>query len=559
MRVVIVVLSIILVSGCALPATNVPPATTTNIISPTHMLQPISSSTATSTTVPTTTLTVTPTITSTSTITPSPTPSMPMIALAPLPGSGSTSIVEENKKSGTGDWYIIMRRDNPGEIAGFADATSVNVGETIRFAISTRVQGEIFTLAIYRLGWYGGDGGHLVVKAENLQGQAQGYWSRSTIGVVDCPTCTQDNDLGLLDTHWQYGYSLAIPTDWISGAYLGVLTTIDGVQSLMYFVVRQDQHASDLLVQLPINTEQAYNAWGGDSLYSHDPRLPAGINGGIAAVKVSFNRPFEIYSLSADVQAIRFFEKYGYDVTYATSVDIDRDASILKGHRAFISIGHDEYWTRQMRLNVEQARDNGLNLAFFGGNDVYWQTRLEADADGNQRRVMVMYREGSLDPLSMTDPANVTVQFIQQPVNWPQNSLTGTIFGGITEHPPGLLWIVAPTAPTWMLTDTNLYPGASVAALTGKECDSVSDNGHQPDTLVVVAASPMLTKDGRYITCNSTYYTTSAGSAVFNAGTLSWTGCLDGFANHNPGQHEDERIIKLVMNILASYGVNPRI
>ncbi len=555
---VVVIFSTIILSGCAQPTTSPPLSKPTPMpsqisFSPSVTAAPFISS-------PTVASKLAPPSSSTPTLTSTPTSTLPagqVEVLSPLPDSGSTSLVEENKKNGTSDWYVVLRRSNPGEIAGFADATSVNVGESIRFAISTRSEGTNFTLAIYRIGWYGGYGGHLVLKAVGLQGHAQGYWSLETVGVADCPTCVRDNDLGLLDTHWRYRYSLAVPTDWISGEYVVVLTTDQGYQNLIYFVVRQDQRKSDLLVQIPVNTDQAYNAWGGDSLYSHDTRLPPEINGGSAAIKVSFNRPYEIYSLAGDVQSIRFFEKYGYDVTYATSIDIDRDPSILKGHKAFISVGHDEYWTRQMRLNIEQARDAGLNLAFFGGNDLYWQTRLEPDADGNPRRVMVMYRDASLDPLTVTDPVNATVEFIEPPVNWPQNSLTGTIFGGIIEHPSGLPWIVAPTAPAWILANTGLKPGSSVPALTGKECDSVANNGMQPVGLVVVAASPMTTKEGKDIVCNTTYYQTSVGSGVFNAGTLSWTGSMDNFGSHNPGQGEDPRIVQLVINILASFGVNP--
>ncbi len=557
------ILSWMIITGCAPVAA---PSMPSNGALVTSIQRPLPSSTVTHS-IPTIAALSTRPVPTSATVTPTLAPptaspvqpnriAAPMVILAPLPGSGSASILEENKKPGTSAWYVTVDTTVGGDIAGFADAPSVNAGETIRFAISTRSEGKIFTLEIYRVGWYQGNGGRLVLKAEGLQGYAQGYWNSSTVGVVDCPSCVRDNQLGLLDTRWQYGYSLSVPKDWISGEYIGVLTTIDGANGLIYFVVRQDQHPSELLVQIPVNTDQAYNNWGGDSLYVHDSRLPAEINGGKAALKVSFNRPYARYSISADAQAIRFFERFGYDVTYATSVDIDRDPAILKGHRAFISIGHDEYWTREMRKNIEQARDSGLNLAFLGGNDVYWQNRFEADGDGNLRRVMVMYRLAPLDPLSISDPQLATVRFIDPPVNWPQNSLTGTIFGGIIEQPPGLPWIVAPTAPDWMLAKTGLSHGSSVSALTGKECDSVSDNGFQPSGLVVVAASPMTTKYGEHIICNSTYYTTSTGSAVFNAGTLSWPGSMDGFGHHNPGQYEDQRIIQLVINILASFGAH---
>ncbi len=416
----------------------------------------------------------------------------------------------------------------------------------------------LFNLSIYRLGWYGGVGGRIVLQAAGLRGQAQGYWSRATTGVVNCPTCVTDNQLGLLDTHWRYGYSLAVPADWVSGEYLVRLDTQDGATGYLTFVVRQDQRQSDILAQMAVNTYQAYNKWGGNSLYYHDPHLPGLVNKGMAALKVSFNRPYDgmsAFLIYADIQVIHFLEQRGYDVTYTTSVDLDRDPSAPIGHRAFISMGHDEYWTREMRQSVEQARDAGLNLAFFGGNDVYWQTRLEPDDAGNPRRVMVMYRDATLDPLTETDPTNDTLLFIDPLINWPQNSLTGTIYGGVSESPPGFPWVVAPSAPDWLLANTGLKPGDSIPALAGKECDKVSANGHQPPGLVVVAASPFTTKEGGKIICNSTYYQATSGAAVFNAGTLSWPGSLDGFGHHNPGQSEDQRIKKMMINLLASFGI----
>jgi hypothetical protein len=518
---------------------------------------PVPSSTPT----PTSSATPSPSPTATATATPSPTPDL-ATPLSPAPAVASLSIVDENKKPGTTDWRVraAVLRAGAGDIAGFADAPSVDVGGTIHLAISTRVEGGSFSLEIFRLGWYGGLGARSVFRAEKLTGHAQGYWNAETIGVADCPTCETDPTTGLLDTHWRYDYSITIPADWISGEYLVRLRTASGGNGFIVFVVRQDGRASDLLVQMPVNTYQAYNKWGGTSLYVSDPRLATALSGGKPAVKVSFNRPYANLApprISADIQLIHFLEKNGYDATYTTSVDVDRDPSTLQGHRAFISAGHDEYWTRTMREAVEQARDAGLNLAFFGGNDVYWQARYEPDGDGSPRRVLVVYRRADLDPLAATAPADATVRFVDPPLSWPQNTLTGTNFGGLIEAPWGLPWVVAPTAPAWMLRGTGLEPGDSVPGLTGNECDSVPAAGPQPPGLTVVAASPMTTKDGADITCNSTYYRTSSGSAVFNAGTISWTASLDSFGYHNPGQHPDSHIVRLVMNLLASFGAKP--
>src|SRR5206468_3817381 len=101
------------------------------------------------------------------------------------------------------------------------------------------------------------------------------------------------------------------------------------------------------------------------------------------------------YLFGADDAAISFLEKNGYDVTYISGVDTARlGASNLEQHKAFISVGHDEYWSGDQRANVEAARDAGVNLLFWSGNEVYWKTRWENSiADGQSDRTLVSYKE----------------------------------------------------------------------------------------------------------------------------------------------------------------------
>jgi hypothetical protein len=94
----------------------------------------------------------------------------------------------------------------------------------------------------------------------------------------------------------------------------------------------------------------------------------------------------------------RWLESQGYDVTYQAGVDTDRQpAAALLRHRLFLSVGHDEYWSGAQRAAVERARDAGLNLAFFSGNEVFWRVRWE---DGH--RTMVVYKESQ--ELAKKDP-----------------------------------------------------------------------------------------------------------------------------------------------------------
>ena len=193
---------------------------------------------------------------------------------------------------------------------------------------------------------------------------------------------------------------------------------------------------------------QAYNAYGGNSLYLGTAPFTNG-----HAAKVSYNRPFitrnggggsgqpaQDWLFNAEYPMVRFLEANGYDLTYTTNVDTDRRGSLIQNHKVFLSVGHDEYWSAAQRANVEAARDAGVHLAFFSGNEVYWKTRYEnsIDASGTAYRTLVCYKEGTLgenvcggkcDPL-----ANIWTGLWRDGCSFgaadgcrPENALTGQI------------------------------------------------------------------------------------------------------------------------------------
>ncbi len=101
---------------------------------------------------------------------------------------------------------------------------------------------------------------------------------------------------------------------------------------------------------------------------------------------MSYNRPFttrgyapEDWIFNAEYPMVRWLERNGYDVSYTSGVDTARRGAELLEHEAFLSVGHDEYWSGEQRGNVEAARAAGVNLAFFSGNEVFWKTRWETE------------------------------------------------------------------------------------------------------------------------------------------------------------------------------------
>ena len=189
-----------------------------------------------------------------------------------------------------------------------------------------------------------------------------------------------------------------MPASAVSGVYFAKLTRTDPSEGASHitFIVRNDASTSDLFFQTSDTTWQAYNTYGGSDFYE------GGAHG--RAYKLSYNRPFATrgnnagrdFLFSNEYPMIRFLERNGYDVSYTTGVDT-RPAGqpASRTTRSSCPSGHDEYWSGTQRANVEAARDAGVNLAFFSGNEVYWKTRWESSQDGANTayRTLVCYKE----------------------------------------------------------------------------------------------------------------------------------------------------------------------
>ena len=308
--------------------------------------------------------------------------------------SAANPIVCENALPGDpqANWQI----EGVGEkdIEGYATAMSVNVGETESFKIKTTATS--YHIEILRLGYYGGDGARLVasdVKPSATLPQTQ-------------PACLTNSSTGLIDCgNWGVSASWNVPSTAVSGVYIAELVLANGGKSQIPFVVRNDASHSEILLQTSDATWEAYNDWGGNSLYTCTVDCPSGEPEGYkAAYAVSYNRPWEgsfavdggrSYLWYAEYQLMYWLEENGYNVSYTSSSEVDANAALLKNHKLFISSGHDEYWSEGQRSNVESALAAGVNLAFFSGNEMFWKTRWAASTEGTKTpyRTLITYKE----------------------------------------------------------------------------------------------------------------------------------------------------------------------
>ncbi|PYT88051.1 MAG: hypothetical protein DMG36_24560, partial [Acidobacteria bacterium] len=470
-------------------------------------------------------------------------------------------IVVENGQPGTSGWMIPFSStatDSQGQIKGYASATSVNKGENITFYVSVQ-PAQSYVIDIYRMGWYQGLGGRLMQHIGSLNGSPQ-------------PICPTDATTGEIECNWAPAYILNTQTSWTSGVYLAQLTNSQGFQNYIEFVLRDDSRVAALLYQQPVTTYQAYNDYPfdnqtGKSLYAFNSYGATTVSGGANAVKVSFDRPYHGDGTGNkwgqtffiwEFPFVRWMEKSGYDVTYATDIDTHTNGGMLLNYLGILSVGHDEYWSRPMYDAFIAARDAGVNLGFFSANRSEWQTRLESSSIGVSNRVVVCYRNAPLDPI--TDPTLKTVEWRDPPLNRPEQTLAGVQFVNQTLWTPqtgGYYPYVVANSGNWVYAGTGFEDGDSVPGIVGYEADRWFSQYPSPPvvsgTYTLLSNSPFTTSANTSDFSNASVYQAPSGAWVFAAGTIGWSWALDNFGGHNV---LDTRIQQTTTNVLNRF-VNP--
>lgn len=425
------------------------------------------------------------------------------------PGASTLShrvnpVVLENRKLGTNAWIAGWERH--GQVQGYTSEVSVGPGESVQFHVSLNPAGR-YRIEIYRLGWYQGLGGRLYGCLPSCTTDEPG----STWPVPPFTTST-----GYLDAGWPVTDVLHVGTRWLSGYYLGVIRVTRGADvGAAYrvpFIVRApaSRHA-EILVQASTNTWQAYNAWGGRSLYYPDQQ-------GVVDNHVSFDRPYDVMPMSDaseqrfELPLLRFLERNGYDVSYQADSDTDADPGSLLDHRLVVVSGHDEYWTQGQRNAFGGAVNAGVNLAFMGADIGYWRIRYE-----NNSRTIVEYRRYSRDPLGVTD------KFRRLDPPQPECQLEGVQFddtvgsASIGSNPP---LRVADQSDPWFV-DTGFQAGDSLPDLAGGEWDNTVAGCTPLGTVVLLDYTGLPSPD------DVTRYTAPSGAIVFSASSLNFNFGLD--------------------------------
>jgi hypothetical protein len=330
----------------------------------------------------------------------------------------------------------------------------------------------------------------------------------------------------------------------------------------VYFVVRSAHPGRDtkILLQLATNTYNAYNNWGGFSLYAYNGR---GKNQGS---RVSFHRPGGSLFSRWEQQFVAWAERSGYVLDFAVNSDLEFRPELLQSYKLVLSVGHDEYWSAPMRDHLEAFIGRGGNVAFFSGNSVCWQVRSE----DNGQALVCWKQNYHQDPVYATGQyATLTSLWSHHLIKRPENTMTGVgfLWGGYRKShgqfmdEPAEFTVHRPEH--WVFAGTDLKRGATFGGqdtIVGYECDGCeltwrdglpypTGNDGTPKNLTVLSTCPVRwhPNDAEWYekwekgrTGNAVMGLYERGGTVFTAGTTDWS--------HGLGK--DATVDRITRNIL---------
>lgn len=436
-------------------------------------------------------------------------------------------VYEENQRGGADDWPIL----NPGDVAGYAMPEAVVPGQAVSLHVHAATAGQA-SFWLYRMGYYAGKGARLVATGS--------FWA----GPQPMPLPTTDT--GLVECAWPASVTIQTGADWPSGYYVAKVQSAGGVAQYVPFTV-VNQRSVAILVSLPTLTYQAYNFFGGMSLYVNG--YPNRFPNHDQAVAVSFLRPYATDGgagqfLRLDHYGVKWLEAAGFDIGYTTNAYVSVHPEILQTAKLYLSLGHDEYWTDRLRDALEAARDRGLHQIYWSGNTGLWQVRLEP-SQGQAIGRMIGYKHYAReDPMNGIDPQRVSGAFRDPPINRPENALLGIMWDccGIAPS-PWRPWVGADRI--W--SGTGLVPGVAIPRVVGGEFDRRWNNGAEPKGLEVLAESPIVGATTLLMNAHSTRYRAASGAWIYAMGSITWQEALGKAGETNVAfQQFNANVLRLV-------------
>ena len=445
--------------------------------------------------------------------------------------SSSGWVMRENLRAGTPSWdagipleysgdYTAVEKNIPAPsiplpnpkfkaVEGWFDLSSALCGDSVGLHITGN--NKPVTIKVFRMGYYKGAGARLI---EKFVTKPVALNSKFKVSAAPVSTVT---------TSWPVAWVFKVSKATLPGQYLFRLDDGGGDSSFVPLTITNPQSKSDVTMVSSVLTWQAYNQWGGYSLYKGPNR-----NKLTRANIVSFNRP---YDGAGDGQfrymeypILKLAEELGLNLNYVTDLELNKNASSLANTMSVTLGGHAEYWTTQMRASLQSAVNRGVNLVSFGGNELYNRPRYDVKS-----RLITMWRGSTSDP-SRSDPLLATTIWRSPPILQPESLLLGSQYVGLgvdgnyrVQHPD-----------RWPF-NTERHPNM-MNSIVGLEVDSPL---YSPGPAVESLAQAQIIFSGKKVTTMATYYTNSKDAGILAIGTNGWTCAIDNICPWHPNISKD--------------------
>ena len=397
----------------------------------------------------------------------------------------------------------------------YLDQSSGVCGDTLVIHAGSQ-QSVTTVIRAYRVGWYSGAGSRLT-------------WSSNPIS-VNATTFPTKSRPSIPSPQWPVATKVRIDSSWKPGLYVIATTSGDRITGVAEFVVRNAKAANHAVVIYSGLTNASYSPFGGASLYR-------ALYSGPLATSVSLQRPLILNGRGAfmkyDVPTAQVLDRISVDIDSVMDTDVNTTPSLLSGRTEIVLPGHSEYWTKTMYDALLTAQQTGTNIAVLGANEIYWQTRVKTNTQG-QPVSMFVARKLALDPIAATKPALATVRWRDTPLVDDPSAHLGESY--TVTHAHGSLQILS--VPSWLNKVPGLNTGAILADVASGEVDGpqVSSSMSIPSNTQVIGLGLLRGAGGKTATAGMTYYTSPNGAASFQFGTTNWTcqlmaSCPDGITS----------------------------
>lgn len=411
-----------------------------------------------------------------------------------------------------------VRNTHP--IEGYSERVSVAAGGSL--ALFVHAPAGQFSLRVVRFGARE----ETVLRVPRIAGAAQDYLA----------------DAYENGARWQPSYTLAIDPSWKSGLYSACISDPDGASFDITFIVTSTGLPAPgaLAVLASTNTWQAYNDWGGASLYRSEP------DDGLAlthAFIVNYLRPnpgasphgTEGHLANAERHILGWLETHNIAYELFADIDLHDRPGLLDDFPALLLNTHSEYWSATMYRSLETFMARGGNLIYLSGNGLYWKTAISKDR-------MEVRADHSCHTLA--DDAGGQWRNYARP-EWRMLGTRFTRAGYRSHFRP--YKVIAPQH--WIFENTGVATGDLIGA-AGLNCGGASgweldklDPDFRPPGLVHLAKGTNPWRAG----ADMVYFTHAGGGGVFSVGSITFGGSLA----------VDPLLSRMLLNVAARFVIAP--